>query len=496
MSEGRVYLVGAGPGEPGLITLRGAECLARADVVLYDYLVNPLLLKHCREGAELICLGQHGRSRLWSQEEINARLVADARAGKTVVRLKSGDPAIFAHYAEEVAAIEEAGLTWEMVPGITAALAASSYAGVPLTHRELSSSVALITAHEDPEKEQSAHDFAAYAAFPGTLVFYMGVTTAEGWTRALIAAGKDTSTPAAIVRRCSFPDQRVLHCRLDDVAARIKAERIRPPVIVIVGPVVGEAARFSWFDRRPLFGSRILVTRPMQQAEALANPLRELGAEVILEPAIEISPPHNWAAVDAALKNLSQFDWLVFSSANGVEALLTRLFELGLDTRAIGSLRLAAIGPGTADELQKYHLRADLVPERFDADALGELLSSAKENRFLLARASRGREVLAEELTKAGKKVTQIVVYESNDVSPPSNAVRDQLERGEIDWVTVTSSAIARSVVRNYGEALRKTKLASLSPITSATLRELSFEPVAEATEYTMPGLVAAIMDV
>jgi uroporphyrinogen III methyltransferase/synthase len=489
-----VYLVGAGPGEPGLLTLRGAQCLARADVVLYDYLVNPLLLQHCRPEAECICLGQHGRSRLWSQEEINARLVADARAGKAVVRLKSGDPAIFAHYAAEVEVIVQAGLEWEMVPGITAALAASSYAGVPLTHREHASSVALITAHEDPAKSESAHDFAAYAAFPGTLVFYMGVTTAEAWTHALIAAGKDGKTPAAIVRRCSFPDQRVVRCSLAEVAARIKADHIRPPVIVIVGEVVEDAARFSWFDRRPLAGCRIVVTRPVQQAEALARPLRELGAEVIEAPAIEICPPADWSAVDAAIHSLAQFDWLVFSSVNGVHSLLSRLFELGKDLRALGGVRLAAIGPGTAEELAKYHLRADLVPDEFQAEALArDLAAEASGKSFLLARASRGREVLAEQLTSAGGKVTQVIVYDSVDCEPADDALKLRIVRGEIDWVTITSSAIARSVVATYGEALRKTKLASISPITTRTLAELGFTPQAEAMEYTMPGIVVAI---
>ncbi len=463
--------------------------------MLYDYLVNPLLLAHCPPEAELICLGKHGRSRLWSQDEINARIVADALAGKVVVRLKSGDPAIFAHYAEEVEAIEQAGLRWEMVPGITAALAASSFAGVPLTHREFASSVAMITAHEDLDKTETAHNFTAYAAFPGTLVFYMGVTTVESWTQALISAGKDAATPAAIIRRCSFADQTTVTCRLDEVAERIKAAKIRPPVIVIIGPVVASAGRFSWFNRRPLAGRRILITRAAEQSDALAGPLRELGADVVLQPAIVIRPPADWGPVDATLSNLSQFDWLVFSSRNGVRSFLSRLLTSGKDLRALGKTRIAAIGPGTAEELAAYHLRADIVPQEYQAEALAAALApQASGKRFLLVRASRGREVLAEQLAAAGGIITQVVAYESVDANPADGTFVERMRQGDFDWVTVTSSAIARSVARHFGAALQNTKIASISPLTSAALQEFGLTPHAEATTYDMHGVIAAIL--
>ena len=493
-TPGKVYLVGAGPGDPALLTLRGAECLRRADVVLFDYLVNPVLVAHCRDQAERICLGKHGGGRIWPQQEINDQLVAHARAGKTVVRLKSGDPAIFARGAEEVERLMREGIEFEIVPGITAALAAGSYAGIPITHRDLASAVALVTGREDSEKHEQAVDFAALAKFPGTLVFYMGVTTVRHWAAELFAHGKPANTPVAVVRRCSQTDQRTLRTTLGEVAATVEQAKLRPPVIFIIGSVAALAESYGWFEKRPLFGKKILVTRPAHQATALAGPLAELGADVLLHPAIEIGSPTDWGEVDSALKRLSEFDWLVFSSSNGVRYLLERLLATGRDLRALGSLKLAAIGPGTAEELLRYHLKADLIPDEFRAESLASSLAGkARGQRFLLARASRGREILAEELTAAGGVVEQVVVYQSNDVAAADPQIMELMEAGKIDWVTVTSSAIAKSLVKLFGESLKNTKLVSISPITSVTLREMGFEPTAEAMEYTMSGVVDLI---
>ncbi|MCA9226352.1 MAG: uroporphyrinogen-III C-methyltransferase [Planctomycetales bacterium] len=493
---GKVYLVGAGPGDPGLITLRGAECLRRADVVLYDYLVNPRILKHARADAELSCLGKHGSTRLWTQHEINEAIVELAHAGRTVVRLKGGDPAVFARGAEEVETLVRHGIPFEIVPGITVALAAGSYCGIPITHRDLASAVALVTGQERHGKEASALDYESLARFPGTLVFYMGVTTVDEWTASLIAAGKDPATPAAIVRRCSWPDQRTIHCRLDEVAGRVAEERLRPPTIVLVGDVVNLGPAMSWFDKRPLFGRRVLVTRPDHQAEALASLLEEAGAETLVQPAIAIEPPDDWTEVDAALHRLGEFDWLVFSSANGVRYTLRRLADLGLDARALGGVRLATIGPGTTEALAEFHLRGDLQPNEYRAEALAEALAGdASGQRFLLARASRGREVLAETLRAAGGLVEQVVVYRSSDVTQPDEAICEQLDRGRIDWVTVTSSAIARATAAMFGDSLRRARLASISPITSETLEQLGFQVSCEATEYTMPGVVRAMVE-
>jgi uroporphyrinogen III methyltransferase/synthase len=493
-APGTVYLVGAGPGDPGLLTLRGQQCLARADVVLYDYLANPQLLRHCRPDAELLCLGQHGRGRLWSQQEINERMIAEAGQGRGVVRLKCGDPTVFARAAEEIDALVAAGIPFEIVPGITAAFAAASYAGLPLTQKDHASAVALITGHENPAKQGESLDYSALAKFPGTLCFYMGVTSAREWSRGLLAAGKPPETPVALVRRCSFPDQQFWQTTLGEVASFIREIKLRPPVMIIVGNVAAEGRSWAWFDRRPLFGQRILVTRPAHQAEDLREPLAELGADVRVQPAIEIRPPCHWEPVDAAIKRLREFDWLVFSSSNGVNYFLQRLWSRGEDLRLLGNLKIAAIGPGTAAELERHSLRADLIPDEFRAESLAAALAAdARGQRFLLLRASRGREVLSEELTAAGGLVEQVVVYESRDITEANPEIAEILEAGKFDWITVTSSAIARSLHRLFGEHLGKAKLASISPITSATLRELGYTTAAEAKEYTIPGLIEAI---
>lgn len=494
-ARGIVYLVGAGPGDPGLITLRAVECLRQADVVLYDYLANPRLLSQARPGAELVSLGAHGRTKLWKQDEINQRMVDDALAGKCVVRLKGGDPVIFGRLAEELEALCRHHVPYEIVPGVTAALGAASYAGIPITHRDLASAVALVTGYEDADKRESAIDYEALARFPGTLVFYMGVTRAREWTAGLLSAGKPASTPVALVRRATLPDQRVIHTTLGQTADELTpASRLRPPVIVVVGEVASLAPTLSWFEKRPLFGQKIAITRAAEQGAALRDALEVLGADVLEQPAIDIRDPDDWSAVDDVIHRLDEFSWIVFSSTNGVERFLNRLFALGRDMRALGTARLAAVGPGTAARLGDYHLRADLVPGEYRAEALAAALApQAKGARVLLVRASRGREVLAEELRQAGAEVEQVVAYQSLDVAEPQSRVMELLEAGELDWMTVTSSAIARSLVRLFGPALKKTRLVSISPITSATLRELGYEPAAEATEYTMEGVVQTI---
>lgn len=494
LAPGRVYLVGAGPGDPGLITLRGVECLAQADVVLYDYLVNSQILGHAPGRAERICLGRHGQGRVWPQETINERLVAEAVSGKTVVRLKGGDPAVFARVAEEVSALLAAGIEFEIVPGITAALAAASYAGIPLTHRDAASAVALVTGHES-EKDEPALDYQALAAFPGTLVFYMGVTSAAHWSAALLAAGKPADTPAAVVRRCSWPDQTSWRCTLETVAAVMAEQKIRPPALVIVGEAAALESGSEWFERRPLFGLKVMVTRPQGQIDPLRRRLLELGADVISQPAIEISPPADWRPVDAALERLAEFDWLVFSSANGVELFLGRLCEEHGDLRRLGGLQIAAIGPGTAEALAKYHLRADLIPEEFRAEALADALAEqAAGSRILLVRANRGRETLHERLTARGAQVEQVVAYQSRDVASPDADVANLLREDRIDWILMTSSAIARSLASLFGGDLRRARIATISPLTSAALRACGYEPAAEAATYTMEGIIAAVL--
>jgi len=498
MPTGKVYLIGAGPGDPGLITLRGVELLARADAILYDYLVNPAILAHCKPDAIKISLGQHGTGRVMSQDEINQRLQSLAQLYRSVVRLKSGDPMVFARAGEELDFLAQQSIPFEIVPGVTAALAAAAYAGIPVTHRDAASAVAFVTGQEDAAKTDSSLDYAALARFPGTLVFYMGVTTAPQWSRALIDAGKPANTPVAVLRRVSSPQQQRLDTTVGDVARFIDEHHLRPPIVFIVGEVAAHGPAWSWFEKRPLFGQTILVTRPLEQADDLARPLAELGANVLVQPAIEIKPLRRTDTTDRSLDLLDRFHWLVFSSSNGVrcffDRLLDPLVQPARDIRTLGKIKIAAIGPGTAEELWRYHVKADIVPDEYRAESLAHSLADgAAGKRFLLIRASRGREVLAEELTKAGALVEQLVVYESLDVEKPDPTIAAKMAAGQIHWTTVTSSAIARSLANLFGDSLHKTKLASISPITSATLRDLRFEPAAEAGEYTMDGVVAAI---
>jgi len=499
VQHGKVYLVGAGPGDPGLLTLRGRELLARADLVLYDYLANPHLLKHARTEAELSCLGRHGqakgRGRIVEQEHVHRQMICAAQAGKQVVRLKGGDPSVFGRMGEEVAALETAGIAHELPPGATAALAASTYSGVPLTHRDHASCVALITGQESNLKAGSTLDMAGLAQFPGTLVFYMGVTTAPDWSRELIAQGKPAATPVAIVRHASLPSQQVIASTLGELDQTLAPGKLRPPAIIIVGEAVAARATLEWFTSRPLFGRQVLVTRPEHQAAGLTAQLAELGASVLLQPAISISEPPNWNDIDEVIERISEFDWLVFSSVNGVNYFLERLLETGNDLRSLAGINLASVGPATTEALASYHLRADLQPDEHRAEALADALSEeASGKRFLLLRASRGREVLADTLQSAGAKVEQVVAYESSDVAAPNEEVIKAMAEHKIDWILVTSSAIARSMVAMFGEQLLHTQLAAISPITAEVLSEAGYTPAVIAEEYMTDGLLTAIL--
>ena len=494
--NGRVYLIGAGPGDPGLLTLRGAELLGRADVVLYDGLSNPDLLCHA-DAAEKICVGKHGKSRIWRQDEIIHEMLRHATAGKVVARLKGGDPAVFARTAEEVEAVRAAKIPLEIVPGITAALAAGSFAGIPVTHRGLASAVALVTGHEEPQKSESALDWDALARFPGTLVIYMGVTTAATWTKKLIDSGKSADTPAALIRRCSLPDQQTIHCRLDEIADRLTpASKFRPPVIVILGAVTELAETMGWIQDRPLFGQTILVTRPTEQAEPLATRLSDLGATVLRQPAIAINPPQDWNAVDQALDRLSEFDSIIFCSQNGVRYFLDRLELRQWDVRSLAGIEIACIGSKTAETLAYYHLLADVTPSSFRAESLlDELVPTAAGKRMLIVRASRGSEILPDRLTAAGAIVTQAIAYRHTDVTQCDSTIAALAAEGKIDWVTLTSSASAESAVRMFRDTLSHMRIASLSPVTSEAISKQGFQVAAEADPYTIESLVQALIE-
>ena len=498
-SLGRVYLVGAGPGDPGLLTLRGAECLSRADLVLYDGLVNPLLLRHSHASAERTCRVEGPDGRVIRQDEINQRLIEAAQSGKTVVRLKGGDPFIFGRGSEEAAALAKAGIPFEVVPGITAATAAAVYAGISLTHRDHASAVALITGHEDPTKSTTL-DYGALSKFPGTLVFYMGLHRLNGIAESLIDAGKPKTTPACVISHATRPSQRTVTGTLGDIAFLVLEAQLRAPSLVIVGDCVQVRQQAHWFEDRPLFGQVIGITRPEDQAEDAALRAMELGASSVLLPTIEIVPPETWDLVDDMLCRLSEFHWIIFTSANGVEGLLRRLWETGRDMRSLAKAKLAVIGPSTAEALARYSLRADLVPSEFRAEALARALGPhVAGQRVLWARASRGRDVLPEELAKAGADLSQVVVYQNRDVQQWPPASRQQIESGELDWIALSSPSIARNLARLLTDDARKqlehrTKLASISPVTTAAAREVGLTIHAEATEYTWEGLFQAMI--
>jgi uroporphyrinogen III methyltransferase/synthase len=500
MTEPQVYLVGAGPGRPDLLTLRAAECLRRADLILYDRLVPPALLDHAPATAECVCvadLAEHHPQRVPRVEEA---MIGAARAGRRVVRLKGGDPCLFGRGGEEAEALRRAGIAFEIVPGVTAALGAAAYAGVPLTHRHHASAVAFVTGHECPSKAGSALDWAALARFPGTLVFYMAASHLADVAAALLAHGKAADTPAAVVRHATLGCQRTVTASLADLPAAARAAGIEAPALTVIGPVVGLRPSVGWFERLPLFGRGVLVTRPRHQAAALMSRLRELGAVPYLLPTVEVREPADWAPVDAALANLARYQWLVFTSGNGVQALVRRLMQTGRDLRTLGPVKLAVIGPSTAAALRAHLLEPDFMPATYNSEALAAgLKERAAGQRLLLARADRGRDVLRQELATAAT-VDQVAVYSQVDTVEADPAVLDALRRGDIRYVTLTSSNIARSLARLVDEPTQAhirsgaVKLVSISAVTSADVRALGWPIAAEAAEATLDGVVAALV--
>jgi uroporphyrinogen III methyltransferase/synthase len=464
-------------------------------LVLYDYLVNPAIVNHASDTAELVPLGRPGTGRVFSQSEINDLLVDEARRGRVVVRLKGGDPSVFGRGADEVAALRKAGVPYEVVPGITTGLAIAAFCEIPVTHHDDASAVALVAGRERDDKSETSLDYAALARFPGTLILYMGVKRCGEWSQALIREGKDRETPVAIVRWGTRAQQVMTRCTLGNLADTVERVGIRPPSVFVVGKVVDRAPDESWFTAGPLFGKRILVPSSSHTSDKLRDQLEALGAEVLVRAAIRITDPPDWAPVDSAIERLVDYDWLVFSSGNGVDRFMRRLFRLGGDARSLGGVKIAVAGSGTAERLRSYHVEADLVPERFVAESFAEaLLAETESDRFLLAGASRGRQVLGEELERAGAQVDRIVVYSSVDVEDADPGVADALAAGEIDWVTITSSATARSLRRLYGDALEGVKVASISPVTTDALAQLGLDVTVEASPHSVPGLVEAIL--
>jgi len=482
---GRVCFVGAGPGDPGLMTVRALELIAAADVILYDRLIPAEALAGARQDAELRYVGKEGGGPSVAQEEIEELMLAQARAGKLVVRLKGGDPFVFGRGGEEALAIRNAGIDFEVVPGITAGVAAAAYAGIPVTHRGLASAVALVTAHEDPTKDELTLDWPALGAFPGTLVFYMGVRQLERLAERLIAAGRAPTQPAAIVERGTLPEQRAIVATLATIATEAAAHNVRAPAVTIVGDVCELAAQLAWVASGPLAGRRVVVTRARAQAGSLAARLRSLGAQVSETPAIRIVPR------TVELPPLQGFDLLCLTSANGVELLFERLADQGLDARALAGMTVAAIGPGTAGALLGHGVSADIVPERYVAEGLLEALSAlAAPRRALVARAAGARDVLPEGLRARGTEVVEVELYDTvaETIGEASGAAL-----ASADYVTFTSASTVRFLL-DQATLAAATRIVSIGPITSAALRERGLEPHVEAEQHDLSGLIDAMI--
>lgn len=493
---GKVYLIGAGPGDPKLLTLRGAELLAAAEFVVYDALVHPAILEHAPASAERQFVGKRGGETSVSQETITSLLVELAGRYEVVVRLKGGDPFVFGRGGEEAEALARAGIPFEVVPGVTAGVAGPAYAGIPVTHRGLAASVTFVTGHEDPTKEQSDVDWVHLAGVGGTIVFYMGVRRMEENLGKLIAAGRSAETPAAVVEWGTYPRQRTLIGTVGTIAREAERAGIGAPALVVIGDVVTLRERLGWFEARPLFGKRILVTRARAQASGFAARLEGLGAEVIQFPTIRITGPSDSEPLRASVRAVDGYDWIVFTSVNGVERFWKEMRASGRDARSLAGVHLCAIGPATAAALEMEGLRADLVPAQFISEAVAEALAAETELaglRVLLPRAEVAREALPVLLRERGATVDEVAAYRTLPDAHEAAQLRDRLAAGEIDLVTFTSSSTVRNFVDAVGTAIGRAEVASIGPITSATARELGLEVAVEATEYTIPGLVRAI---
>ena len=500
--RGKVYLVGAGPGDPGLITQRGMECIRAAQTLVYDYLAAPELLRHARPEAEMLYVGKKGGDHTLGQEAINRLLVEKAGAGRVVVRLKGGDPFIFGRGGEEAEALVAAGIDFEVVPGVTSAVAAAAYAGIPLTHRHFTSTLAFVTGHEDPTKDDTSIDWAALAGGVGTLVFYMGVKNLPHIVERLMAHGRAAETPVALVRWGTTARQRTVSGTLADIVSRVYAAGLKAPCIIVIGDVVRLRDTLQWFERRPLFGRRIVVTRAREQASGLVARLTELGAQCFECPTIRVvGPEDGGAALDAAIERIEDYQWLVFTSVNGVRWFFERLFDRGRDVRALGCIKTAVIGPATAERLASFGLSSDILPESYRAESVVAAFADIdlKGARILLPRAAEARPVLPVELGRMGAKVDEVAAYRTVPDESGREALLAALEDGGIDMVTFTSS----STVRNFNALLsaeraetlmRNVTVASIGPITSQTAAELGFRVDLDADPYTIEGLVEAIL--
>ena len=499
MGRGRVFLVGAGPGDPGLLTLRGREVLEQAEVVVYDYLANEDFLRLAPPEAERIYVGKKGGDHTMSQERITELLVEKGK-GNLVVRLKGGDPFVFGRGGEEAQALVSAGIPFEVVPGVTAAVAVPAYAGIPLSHRDYAASMAFVTGHERDDSENSKIAWERLATGVGTLVFFMGVKNLPEICRNLLEHGRAPGTPVAVIRWGTTPDQRTVVGTLENIVHRVKEANIKPPAITVVGEVVNLREQLNWFEARPLFGRRIVVTRAREQSSEFKAVLAELGASCIEFPTIEIQPPPSWDPLDAAVADLPRYQWVIFTSVNGVRFFMERLRAAGLDARALGGIRIAAIGPKTAQCLETYGLRPDLLPKEYRAESVLEEMAGLELNgtRILIPRAMVARDILPDTLRERGSLVDVVPAYQTVLPGEGRSKVLDRLNGGEIDCITFTSSSTVINFFSLFKRdeilpLLKKVSIACIGPVTAETAKQHGVDVHVMPSEYTIEGLVAAI---
>ena len=501
LKHGKVYLVGAGPGDPALATVKAVQCLQKAEVVIYDYLASERLLEFAPPAAERIYVGKKAGDHAMSQGQINDLLV-EKGSDSVVVRLKGGDPFIFGRGGEEALALREAGVEFEVVPGVTSAIAVPAYAGVPLTHRGLAASVAFVTGHEMPGKETSDIHWDRLATGVGTLVFLMGVKNLELISSQLIANGRSGQTPVAVIRWGTTAEQRTVTGTLATIAQVAEEAGIKPPAIIVVGEVAGLRQQLNWFEERPLYGKTVVVTRAREQASDFRLLLEEKGAQCLEFPTIEVVPPTNWDLVDQAIDHLDHYDWLIFTSINGVHFFFQRLREKGRDVRALHRARIAAIGPKTAAGLEERGLLLDLIPSEYRAEAVIDGLGAeeVRGKSFLLPRAARAREILPEKIKEMGGQIDVVPVYETIRPTGKSEEVRDLLKKGVVSCITFTSSSTVENFAGMFPEddlpsLVEKASIACIGPITAQTAREYGLEVKIMPGEYTIEALAAKVVE-
>ncbi len=499
--SGKVYLIGAGPGDYKLITVKGRECIEKADVIVYDYLADQKILRWAREDAEIIYAGKQANHHTMKQEEINALLVEKGLAGHTVARLKGGDPLVFGRGGEEALALKEAGIPFEFVPGVTSAIAAPAYAGIPVTHRAVATSFAVVTGHEDPTKEESGMNWEHLAKSVDTICFVMGVGNLPFITEKLMSYGRDGKTPAAVIRWGTKAEQEVLVSTLDSIAEDVAKAGIKPPAIFMVGDVVELRESLQWFDQKPLFGKKIVVTRAREQASQLVDTLESLGADVIESPAIETIPLPLDEEKVSIFREIEDFNTIVFTSARGVEYFFERLFEMGLDSRSLGHMRFCVVGSGTAKALKKAGFLCDMMPEDYKAESLVETMRPflSKEDRILLVQPLVARSVIPDALREMGIPITVLRLYKTEAVTAGKAHLIESLETRKVDYITFTSSSTVLNTLKMLGdkgkELLSSTKVICIGPITAATCEEKGIAVSSIAKEYTIASMVETIVE-